>query len=174
MVAGLDGACSDARGASTTSGSTGNGGSTAVAGTSSGDTTSSSGNGGGATAGSTVGSGGGDAGPGSFAAVQVIFETYCVTCHDASKQGLPAYPSLSLVAADAYGQLVGKAADETCGGQRVVPGSPDTSYLIQKLGAGSPCSGAHMPRPFEIGPSGNIPSDELATIRSWIATGAAP
>jgi hypothetical protein len=128
----------------------------------------------GGSGGSGAGGGGNGGSPpaATYAEVQAVFDHYCTNCHDAAKQGLPYYPSLSLVAADSYDALVGKPADETCGGTRVVAGSPDTSYLMAKLGDGDPCSGGHMPRPFEIGPSTSLPSQDLETIRSWIAAGA--
>lgn len=121
-----------------------------------------------------------DAGPDAsttvptYAAVQAIFDAHCVSCHDATKLGLPSYPSLSLVAADSYAALVGKPADQTCGGTRVVAGAPDASYLMAKLGASDPCSGEHMPRPFEIGPRLDLSGDEMETVRGWIAAGAKP
>lgn len=123
--------------------------------------------------GGSGGSGGG--GPaGTLADVQAIFDVHCTNCHDASKGGLPTYPSLSLVAGDTHDALVGVPADEACGGTRVVAGAPDQSYLMAKLGKDDPCSGSHMPRPFEIGPRMDLSDAELATIQSWIAAGAAP
>jgi hypothetical protein len=122
------------------------------------------------------GAGGSEAGgngpPGTFADVQAIFDAHCTNCHDAQIMGIPSYPSLSLVAADAYAALVDKPADQVCGGQRVVPGAPEKSYLMLKIGPGNPCSGDHMPRPFEIGPRIDLSSAELETVRSWIAAGA--
>ena len=131
---------------------------------------STGGNGGG---GGNAGSGG--APEGTLANVQAIFDVHCTNCHDAQKQGIPSYPSLSLVAADTYAALVNKAADAPCGGTRVVPGAPDKSFLMEKIETGvTPCFGQHMPRPFEIGPELNLSTAELETIRSWIAAGALP
>jgi hypothetical protein len=104
--------------------------------------------------------------------VLAIFASYCTNCHDASLGGLPTYPSLSLTAADAYGALVNKPADETCGGTRVVPGNPNASYLVQKLTQATPCDGQQMPRPFEIGPVHPLSSADIATITGWISAGA--
>jgi hypothetical protein len=123
---------------------------------------------------SSTGSSAGSGKTASFAEVQAIFDARCTNCHDASKQGLPFYPSLSLVHADAYAALVGKTADESCGGTRVVAGAPNQSYLMQKLGPGDPCDGSHMPTPFEVGPRRDLSSAELETVRSWIAGGAQP
>jgi len=130
--------------------------------------------GGGAGKGGHPGSGSGGAGgsSASFAAVLAIFQDRCVTCHDATKMGLPTYPSLSLTPGDAYDALVGHPADETCGGTRVVAGHPETSYLIQKVSQASPCDGAQMPARFEVQPAPPLTSDQIATLTSWIAAGA--
>jgi len=123
--------------------------------------------------GGNAGSGG--APEGTFANVQAIFDVHCTNCHDAQKVGIPNYPSLSLVSADAYAALVNKAADQACGGTRVGPGAQEQIFLLQKIEPGvTPCFGQHMPRPFEIGPELNLSSAELETIRSWIAAGAQP
>jgi hypothetical protein len=51
----------------------------------------------------------------------------------------------------------------------VVPGNPNSSYLMDKLGDGATPCGAVMP----IGAS-QLSDNELADIRSWIQDGAAP
>lgn len=108
----------------------------------------------------------------TLAAVQAIFDDRCVNCHDASKGGLPTYPMLPLTAGASRAALVNVAADETCGGVRVVPGNPDASYLVKKVEQTMPCDGQHMPRPFEVGTAPPLTADQLATIRAWIAAGA--
>jgi hypothetical protein len=118
------------------------------------------------------GGGPGGADGGGFAAVLTIFTDHCVLCHDATKLGTPAYPQLSLTAADAYDALVNRPADETCGGTRVVPNDPAASYLIQKLTQDNPCQGVRMPRPFEVLPVAPLPADQIAVISNWIAGGA--
>jgi len=95
-----------------------------------------------------------------------------VNCHDATKQGLPSYPSLSLTADDAYAALVGHPADETCGGVRVVAGDPASSYLIHKVSDATPCDGARMPAKYETLPASPLTTDQIATLTSWIAAGA--
>jgi hypothetical protein len=134
--------------------------------------TSAGGTGTGGSSAGAVGAGGSTGA--TFAAVQSIFDDRCVTCHDASKQGLPSYPALPLTADASHAALVNVAADETCGGTRVVPGNPDTSYLVQKLEQATPCNGSRMPRPFEVGVATPLTADQLATIRSWIQAGAPP
>lgn len=111
-------------------------------------------------------------GGGDFAAVQAIFTSRCIICHDKTKPRVPAYPALSLTEGDAYNALVNHPADEVCGGKRVVPGDPSSSYLIQKLTQTMPCSGSRMPRPFEVGPMMPLSADQIATITRWISSGA--
>ncbi|MEO8903714.1 MAG: hypothetical protein ABI627_19515 [Polyangiaceae bacterium] len=126
----------------------------------------------GAASGGAVGSGGV---PGAtMGAVQAIFDDRCVICHDAGKHGLPAYPQLSLIAADAHAALVNAKATEPCGGVLVVPGSPDASYLVRKVTDATPCYGSHMPRVFEVGVAPPLTAEQLGTIRSWVAAGAKP
>jgi len=120
------------------------------------------------------GSGGAGGSAASFAAVLAIFQGRCVNCHDASKQGLPAYPGLSLTPADAHAALVGRPADETCGGVRVVAGDPASSYLIHKVSDAAPCEGSPMPARFEALPAAPLTSEQIATLTSWIAGGALP
>ena len=65
-----------------------------------------------------------------------------------------------------YAALVGAAS--ICPGRvRVVPGDPDSSYLVEKLEQASfECGGSQMPT------VGEMTAEELATIRSWILGGA--
>ncbi|HEY7373063.1 MAG TPA: hypothetical protein VIF57_12940 [Polyangia bacterium] len=141
-----------------------------------GDGPGGTGGGGAGGAAGTGGSGGGaGAGGGGFAAVLDVFAARCTICHDGTKQAvMPLYPQLSLTAGDAYAALVGKPADETCGGTRVVPGDPVASYLMQKLTQDPPCDGLHMPRPFEIIAPPPLTTAELAAISGWISAGAPP
>ena len=86
-------------------------------------------------------------------------------CHDS----FTAAGDLDLSTAQAsFDELVG--VDSLCGSAvRVVPGDPNASYLMDKLGDGaSPC-GIVMP----IG-APQLSDSELAEIRSWIQAGAAP
>jgi hypothetical protein len=110
----------------------------------------------------------------SFAAIEAIFAAHCTNCHDAGKLGLPSYPQLPLTTGVAFAVLVGQPAHETCGGQLVVPGHPERSYLYLKLTQPTPCEGARMPRPFEVLPVPALPAAELALIRAWITAGANP
>jgi hypothetical protein len=114
----------------------------------------------------------GEMGDTSFAAVQAIFDSRCITCHNARALGLPGYAALVLTSDSSYDALVNRPATEPCGGTLVVPGDPDASYLYHKLVDATPCSGARMPRPFEIGIAPPLDDAQLATIRGWILAGA--
>lgn len=61
--------------------------------------------------------------------------------------------------------LVGVASDQDAGLQRVNPGNPDISYLIQKL-EGTAGSGQQMP------PNNALPQADIDVIRQWISDGA--
>ena len=173
-------------GATGSGGQASSGGATGSGGAASGGSTASGGHGGQPGSGGHLGTGGGQAGghgggsggtgaggsAASFSDVLAIFEARCVNCHDATKQGLPAYPALSLTSGDAYSSLVGHPADETCGGVRVVAGDPASSYLIHKVSDATPCDGARMPAKYEALPAPPLTSDEIATLTSWIAAGA--
>jgi Stigma-specific protein, Stig1 len=100
----------------------------------------------------------------SFAAqVQPIFTTDCTTrCHSGSQ---PA-GNLSLASGVAHAELVNVVS--TCGGKKHVdPGSPSTSYLINKLTGVGMCSGGIMPKM-----GGELTAAQIATIRGWICQGA--
>jgi hypothetical protein len=123
--------------------------------------------------GSSGGAGGGSSGAGpTMAGVQAIFDQRCISCHDASKVGLPSYPALPLTASAAYSALVSHPADQTCGGTRVVPFDSTKSYLYHKVNDAAPCSGARMPHKQEVGPAIVLSTAELETIRAWIDGGA--
>ena len=109
-----------------------------------------------------------------MAGVQAIFDQHCVSCHDASKTGLPSYPALPLTSSASYSALVSHAADETCGGTRVVPFDSSQSYLYHKVNDATPCSGVRMPHKPEVGPAQILSTAELDTLRAWIDGGAHP
>jgi hypothetical protein len=56
-----------------------------------------------------------------------------------------------------------------CGGKRklVVPGSPSSSYLMQKLLDVDVCTGTQMPKAGQ-----SLPAAQLDAISSWICAGA--
>jgi hypothetical protein len=137
---------------------------------------SSAGHAGGASGvGGSAGNAGSAAGSGdsvSFADVQSIFDEHCVRCHDATMTHPPGYSALPLTADAAYDAIVSQPAIETCGGTLVVPNDPTNSYLLHKVADATPCEGARMPRPFEVGPAVPLSDAEISTIRSWIVGGA--
>ncbi len=91
-----------------------------------------------------------------------VFTPICTECHvgGAAPQGM------RLDAANSYTMLVGVPSVEVPSIQRVLPGRPDDSYIIQKL-EGHAAVGARMP--FG-GPYLDV--ETIAVIRKWIADGA--
>jgi hypothetical protein len=98
------------------------------------------------------------------AEVEPILAAACsaAACHG----GVRPKENLSLVTGQAYAQLVNVASSQ-CGGQRVVPSSPSSSYLMQKLLNVDVCMGTQMPKVGE-----SLPAGDLDTISSWICSGA--
>jgi hypothetical protein len=98
-----------------------------------------------------------------FNSLQVnVFTPICTACH----AGASAPQGLRLDAGNSYNLLVGMASSEVPSLQRVRPGDPDNSYLIQKL-EGRAAVGVQMP--FGGPP---LPASTIAFIRQWIANGA--
>jgi hypothetical protein len=95
-----------------------------------------------------------------------VLDSACTSagCHTGArpKEGL------SLEVSAAYADLVGVTASQ-CGGKRklVVPGSPSSSYLMQKLLNVDVCSGTQMPKAGQ-----SLPAAQLDAISSWICAGA--
>jgi hypothetical protein len=98
--------------------------------------------------------------------VAPLLDASCTSagCH----AGVKPKDGLDLDAAKAYAELVDVAASQ-CGGKRklVVPGSPSTSYLLQKLLNIDICSGSQMPKAGQ-----SLPQADLDAISSWICSGA--
>lgn len=96
-----------------------------------------------------------------------IFENACsgtgANCHATVDHEAP----LGLDPAEAYANLVG-VTSEDCGGKNfVVAGSPDQSYLIDKLMGGTICEGGQMP--LDQDP---LPTAGVRTFVNWICAGA--
>jgi hypothetical protein len=91
-----------------------------------------------------------------------IFTPVCTSCHT----GATAPRGLRLDAGNSYALLVGVASSQVPTVQRVQPGNPAASYLIQKL-QGTAAVGARMPLggPF-------LPSSTVDVISEWIRNGA--
>ncbi len=124
----------------------------------------------------TTGDAGRDGGDSAFAPVQLVFQTFCVWCHDPAHPFAgdnPTFVEMPLVSGQSYDALVGVPAHETCGGTRVVPGDPEHSYLYRKITDDAPCDGARMPRAGAV-IAMPLGSAQIATIHDWIANGARP
>ena len=101
----------------------------------------------------------------NFSAIQAsVFTPSCATagCHSDAD----ARAGLSLTAQSSYAMLVGIASSQQAGLQRVNPGRPDISYLIQKLEGMAGITGGQMP------PGAALPQVDIDVIRQWITDGA--
>lgn len=115
--------------------------------------------------------GDGDTGPSdgvsddpSFAQdLQPVFNNRCATqqCHGDAEQA-----GLSLVDGEAYGELVLTQSTSEPEYFRVMPGAPDSSYLVIKI-EGNQSVGSRMPLT-----GGPLDSDTIQLIRNWILAGA--
>jgi len=91
-----------------------------------------------------------------------VFTPICTVCH----VGAAAPQGLRLDSANSYSLLVGVPSTEVPSIQRVKPGDPDNSYIIQRL-EGHASVGAQMPLG---GPY--LSAEVIAVIRQWISDGA--
>jgi len=103
----------------------------------------------------------------TFTQVQAgIFTPRCAKsgCHASSS----AQGGLVLDAGQAYGNIVGRPAQEAPQLDYVRPGSPDASYLLKKVRGDADISGSRMPQdgpPF-------LTSQQIAGLAAWIQAGA--
>jgi hypothetical protein len=93
---------------------------------------------------------------------QNVFTPICATCHAGSSAPL----GFRLDEGFSYSMLVNTPSVEVPALQRVTPGDPDQSYLIQKI-EGHAAVGAQMP----LGQP-PLPQATIDVIREWIANGA--
>jgi hypothetical protein len=91
-----------------------------------------------------------------------VFTPVCTGCH----AGAGAPLGLRLDEGSSYALLVNASSVEVPSLQRVQPGNPDASYIIQKL-EGTAAVGSRMP--LNAPP---LPASTIAVIRQWIAAGA--
>lgn len=99
----------------------------------------------------------------NFSEIQAaVFTPSCATasCHS----GANPPGNLNLEEANSYAMLVGIASDQDPNVQRVNPGNPDISYLVQKLEGTA--GGQQMP------PNNALPQPDIDVIRQWITDGA--
>src|SRR5579864_6520298 len=110
----------------------------------------------------------------TFASIQhEIFESTdsagraaCINCH--TDTGRVPTGGMNLNHDVAYDQLVNAPAHGKPGAVRVIPGDPDSSYLIQKLEGTPGIVGRRMPF---TGPP-YLTDGQILIIRRWIALGA--
>jgi hypothetical protein len=99
-----------------------------------------------------------------FASIQAhIFAPRCIGCH----AGAAAPLGMRLTEDAAYASIVNAPSVEQPSLKRIAPGSPDASYLIQKV-SGTASVGGRMPLG---GPP--LTSDEINALRQWVLDGAA-
>jgi hypothetical protein len=110
-----------------------------------------------------------------------IFELSCGTsgsiCHsaeggtDSGQHILAGDAYAAFLGADGVGELASNISGSVRGVRRVVPGDPDHSFLVVKLGTKTlddPMYGAGMPRPDP----GSVCPTAMTAIREWIGAGA--
>jgi len=96
--------------------------------------------------------------------IQPIFNSSCVVCHQGAGQG-----GLTLEPGKAYTNLVGVKSIESPL-MRVSPGSPDNSYLLNKLqGTQTQVGGSGLQMPSGAPP---LSSAQISLIQQWISQGA--
>jgi CHRD domain-containing protein/Big-like domain-containing protein len=90
----------------------------------------------------------------------------CGGCHTGGGTSLPA--SMDLTPTHIYASIVGVASVEQPALQRVKPGDPNNSYLVQKLEGAATITGARMPfgGPY-------LDQATIDQVRAWITAGAA-
>ena len=112
-----------------------------------------------------------------LAQIQPLFDAHCVRCHAPGgigylQTGGSTQNGLDLTAGNSFGALVGQPTFEdpnTRPRWRVLPAEPDSSYLIQKISAGSPKFGQRMPLDGPL----FLSASDIQLVRSWIEDGAA-
>jgi hypothetical protein len=97
-----------------------------------------------------------------------IFTPICSVCH----AGASAPEGLRLDAADSYNLLVGVPSTEVPSLDRVKPGDPTDSYIIQKL-QGHAAVGAQMPDGCPT-TQPCLSATTIGFIQQWITNGAPP
>jgi hypothetical protein len=90
----------------------------------------------------------------------------CTPCH--TNQGRTPAAGLNLLPDVAYQNLVNRSSGARPDAILVIPGDPDSSYLVRKLEGGPDISGQRMPR--TSGPF--LTEGQIMVIRQWIRLGA--
>ena len=97
---------------------------------------------------------------------QQVFTPICSGCHSGpTSDFLPS--GMNLTATNSFAALVGVESIQVAGLNRVEPGDPDNSYLIDKLEGRQAEGTSQMPQggPF-------LPQETIDMIRDWISDGA--
>ncbi len=98
--------------------------------------------------------------------IQAIFTSNCVVCHTDGSGPL----GLSLDPGSAYKNLVNVKSIEAPSLNRVSPGAPDKSYILNKLlGTQTQAGGSGARMPFGAAP---LPEATINLIQQWISAGA--
>jgi cytochrome c553 len=97
-----------------------------------------------------------------------LFRAKCATCHLTGTEA----GNIQLTPDQAIAAIVDVASQEVPKLKRVVPGDPDSSYLVMKIeGTHIEHGGSGATMPFAAPPLG---AQEIAVIRQWINQGAKP
>jgi hypothetical protein len=91
----------------------------------------------------------------------------CTNCHTTAGGRNPS-GGMNLTTGLSYAAIVGVASTGKPGAVRVIPGDPESSYIIDKLDGRSTIAGVRMPR-------GNGPfltDGQMLVIKRWISNGA--
>jgi mono/diheme cytochrome c family protein len=97
-----------------------------------------------------------------------LFRSKCGTCHLTGTEA----GNVQLTPGQAIAAIVDVAAQEAPKYKRVVPGDPDSSYLVMKIeGTHIEKGGSGATMPFAAPPLSAL---EIADIRQWITEGAKP
>lgn len=95
-----------------------------------------------------------------------IFGPICSGCHNGVGSSLPGVQDLTS-AAKTHASVVGVASIEQPALEKVKPGDPANSYLVQKLQGAATITGSRMPLG---GPY--LSAQQISQIQSWISAGA--
>ena len=127
-----------------------------------------SGGSGSSTGGTTGAPGGGSGGiTASFQSIQDnVFTPICSVCH----QGAGAPEGMQLSASVSYDMIVNVPSQEQPGLDRIMPGDPDNSYLVQKI-EGVAATGAQMPDGCPV-TQPCLDQTTIDAIRQWVSDGA--
>jgi len=98
--------------------------------------------------------------------VQTIIGNHCTGCHTGSGSNLPGVMDLTPIT-----NQIGVASIQCSNKQRINPGHPELSYLVDKvLGASQSGGGCFMGQRMPFNGPPFLTSAEIATIQGWIAS----